>query len=178
MEDARRRTAHQLFVDQAGAEGSVWWHSSPESIDEPSTDVRHLPAPLKHGLGADPLTPTSSPIQIGTTTRDKGKGRQVDHFDVLPKIPPMPTTNPDLSMQQSPPIYQSHSPVPSTNDAPVSDHLTRPLADVNNLLGKWPAPLTLPRPSMPRARSGHQGTGSDVERTSQLKTRVPFLITP
>ena len=131
-EDARGRTAHQLFADQAGDEGENPWRSFSQSINDQSIDFRHSPASPKRAV---PLT-TSSPIRTGTGTQDNGKRRRVSRPDIAPNMR-TPPSKPGSPMQMSPPTYPSDSAL-STN--PANHHLQHPLADVNNLLGKRPIP--------------------------------------
>src|SRR5882762_9559760 len=69
-DDVWGRTAHQLFAGQAGSEERSQWYSSSQLIDDPSRDVQFSSASLKCAIRAIPLTPTSSPVRIGTGTRD------------------------------------------------------------------------------------------------------------
>ena len=141
-EDARGRTAHQLFADQAGDEGEYPWRSLSQSINDQSIDFRHSPASPKRAV---PLTPTSSSIRTGTGTRDNGKGRRVGRPDIAPNMR-TPPSKPGSPMQISPPTSPSYSAL-STN--PANHHLQHPLVDVNNLLGKRPIPShpRLPHPT-------------------------------
>ena len=142
-EDARGRTAHQLFAD-VDAQSNAWWNSSSQSISDPIQDAQVLLVSPKPDFRVGPLTPASSPVNTRSATHDDRNELQIDH---LPRNP-----NPNLkiepSMQWSP---DSKSDV-SMNSSPPSDDLTTPFANVNNLLGKRPIPHT-PLPLSKVARS-------------------------
>jgi hypothetical protein len=155
VEDARGRTAHQLFADDTGAETGAYWHtSSSQSNDESSTNVRLSLAPPASNIRNWPLSPTSSPVRIGSTTQDKGKRRQLDPPGVAEqKQEPVIQFGPTM---QLPPTssYQSYSVDVAMNSVGVNsafapDHLITPFADVNNVLGKRSTLHTPPRSSTP-----------------------------
>ncbi|KIM77746.1 hypothetical protein PILCRDRAFT_825184 [Piloderma croceum F 1598] len=146
-EDARGRTAHHLFADDSAAGNGVYWHSSSESINEPTTSARLLPECLAHNIRSGLLSPISSPPRTGTSTQDKGKERQVD--------------TPGAIEHEHKPALQfgsSYSADVVVNNASASNHPSTPFADVNNLLGKRSIPHTPPRSStsskggMPKCR--------------------------
>lgn len=137
-EDAHGRIAHHLFADDSAAGNGVYWHSSSQSIDEPTTNARLLPECLAHNIHSGLMSPVLSPPRTGTSARDKGKQRQVDT--------PSAIEHEHKSALQFGSSYYADVVV---NNASASNHLSTPFADVNNLLGKRSIPHTPSRSSTP-----------------------------
>lgn len=138
-EEARGRTAHQLFADQSGVEGVHIWPSSPQSSDDLSTDGRLLPASPKQNLQNIPSTPSSSPVRTTSNPRDNCKNQQSNPLHVLPQAE-LPTSKLGSPMQLSPWSYPALD---------ASRQLGGPFVDVNNVLGKRVLSHTPPQPSTP-----------------------------